>query len=116
MNFFASNKDFDHCLSHRSESTIDRLTQEMMQTFNLDEQLEALALWLAQAWKDQHLDTVTDPRKDLDACVLAVTTELAIAAKVVGGPVGLVILTGASSEAVRKGCWQVLQSEYNQVF
>lgn len=112
MSFFASNKDIDQCLFQESESTtIDRLTREMVQNFNLDQQLAELALWLAQSWKDEHPDAAADSEEDLNACVLAVTTELAIAAKAVGGPVGLVILTGASSDAIRRGCCHVLQGD-----
>ncbi|NJN85509.1 MAG: hypothetical protein HC881_03330 [Leptolyngbyaceae cyanobacterium SL_7_1] len=103
--------EFDRCLSHESKpSTADGLTQEMVQTFNLDGQLEELALWLAQTWKDDH-PMATANSEDFNACILAVTTELAIAAKAVGGPVGLVILTGASSVAIRRSCWRVLSGD-----
>jgi hypothetical protein len=42
---------------------------------------------------------------------LAVTTELAIAAKAVGGPIGLEILTGGGSAAARAVCKQVLSGD-----
>ncbi|XGW00331.1 MAG: hypothetical protein ACAF41_15520 [Leptolyngbya sp. BL-A-14] len=81
---------------------------EAEQPFNFSAHLEVLALFLAKTWKDDHPDATATSEDDLNQCILAVTTELAIAAKAVGGPVGLEILTGGGSAAARAVCKQVL--------
>lgn len=81
---------------------------EALQTNCFSNQLEALALFLAKTWKDEHSHLQLDSTA-LDECILAVTRELAIAATAVGGPIGLEILTGGGSAAACVSCRQVLQ-------
>lgn len=79
-----------------------------MQAFDFSTHLANMALFLAKAWKDEHPDAVADSEDDLDDCILAVKTELAIAGHAVGGPAGVMILTGGGSSVVCTACRQVL--------
>ena len=90
--------------------TIIEPIAEPMQAFDFSTHLAKMALFLAEAWKDDHPDAVADSEDDLDDCILAVKTELAIAGNAVGGPAGVMILTGGASAAVCTACKQVLNS------
>lgn len=89
-------------------SSVETLSCQVGQPFDFSAHLEPLARFLAQAWKDDHPDVIAESEDDLKQCLWAVTAELAIAAKAVGGPVGLEILTGGGSAAAYAVCKQVL--------
>ena len=89
----------------------DLLLHESAQALGFSVHLEKLALFLAQTWKDDHPEATAESDDDLNACILAVTVELAIAAKAVGGAAGLAILTGGGSAAARAVCRQVLSND-----
>ena len=109
MNFFNTNIGVDERSFNESTAAhADRLWHESAQTLDFSAHLEKLALFLAQTWKDDHPDAVAESDDDLRACILAVTVELAIAARAVGGATGLAILTGGGSAAARVVCRQVL--------
>ena len=109
MNFFNTNIDVNGRSLYESTAVhADLLARESEQSLDFTVQLETLALFLAQTWKDEHPAATAESEDDLRACVLAVTTELAIAAKAVGGPISLVILTGGGSAAARAICRQAL--------
>ncbi len=78
------------------------------QAFDFSTHLAKMALFLAEAWKDEHPDATADSEDDLDECILAVKTELAIAGHAVGGPAGVMILTGGGSSVICTACQQVL--------
>ena len=112
MNFFNANIDVDGRSFNESRSAnTDLLACEATQAPDFTIQLEKLALFLAQTWKDDHPNVTAASEDDLKDCILAVTVELAIAAKAVGGPVGLEILTGGGSAAARAVCRQVLNGD-----
>ncbi|MBW4470844.1 MAG: hypothetical protein KME45_10650 [Stenomitos rutilans HA7619-LM2] len=109
MSFFNLNTNFEkRSLSGFNSGKAEPLPYEAVPSFDFSAHLETLALFLAQAWKDDHPHAVADFEEDVNQCILAVTTELAIAAKAVGGPVGLEILTGGGSAAARAVCKRVL--------
>ena len=112
MNFLNVNINLNGRLFHKSmPANADRITRETAQNLDFKVHLEKLALFLAQTWKDDHPNATAASEDDLRDCILAVTTELAIAAKAVGGPVGLEILTGGGSAAARAVCQQVLHGD-----
>jgi hypothetical protein len=82
----------------------DTTTDTNLRALPLNYQLEQIALFLAEAWKDEHFDPDSDPKADFTECVAYVTAEMAIAATLVGGSVGLEILTGGGSIAARRVC------------
>jgi len=86
---------------------------EGLQYSDFSFQLEKLALFLAQTWKDNHPEAQAESEADFNCCVMAVATELAIAAAAVGGPIALEILTGGGSAAACTVCKQVLQPNCN---
>ena len=111
MNFFNANIDVDgRSFSESRSAGTELLSSEAKQALDFNVHLEKLALFLAQTWKDDHPNATAESEADLSDCILAVTTELAIAAKAVGGPVGLEILSGGGSAAARAVCQQVLNS------
>lgn len=73
-------------------------------------EIEKVALFVAQSWKDDHPNAQLNSDLDLSNCIAYVTVEMAGAASVVGGPVGLEILTGGGSEAACVVCKQVLSA------
>lgn len=96
-------------ISNNSELThFDRVSCEKPQALDLSQELEKLAFLTAQAWKDQQLDRDSDSPAACEACVLYVTTEMGIAARAVGGPAGLEIMTGGGSRAARLACRRIL--------
>ncbi|MBW4691715.1 MAG: hypothetical protein KME27_08080 [Lyngbya sp. HA4199-MV5] len=109
MSFFDLNTNFENrSLSEFNSSNAEQLSCKAIPSFDFSPHLETLALFLAQAWKDDHPHASADLEDDVNQCILAVTTELAIAARAVGGPVGLEILTGGGSAAARAVCKRVL--------
>lgn len=91
------------------ESRLERgLPSSHLPSLDIDQELEKLAYFVAQAWKDDHPTACSSLIADIQACTLYVTTELAQAATAVGGPVGLQILTGGGSAAACSACQQVL--------
>lgn len=109
MSFFDLNANFERrSLSEFNAGSAEQLPCKALLSFDFGAHLEMLALFLAQAWKDDHPHAIADSEDDVNQCILAVTTELAIAAKAVGGPVGLEILTGGGSVAARAVCKRVL--------
>jgi hypothetical protein len=96
---------------HSSSTIYDDLQQ-----CKLECELEKLARFLAEAWRDEHLDewsNVSDCSElYLNQCIAYVTAEMAEAATLVGGSVGLEILTGAGSAAARAVCQQVLSKSH----
>jgi hypothetical protein len=74
----------------------------------LDRELERLAFMLLKAWLDENPKACLSSSTNFEACVLYITTEMAIAAGAVGGAAGLAILTGGGSHAARSVCQQVL--------
>jgi hypothetical protein len=92
---------------------IDQLHQTSpttSQKLDLSQEFEKLALFIAQAWKEDHPDAHPDSQEDVEACVKYVTTEMAAAGKAVGGVAGLAILSGEGSKAARAVCRRVLAS------
>ncbi|MGJ3253542.1 MAG: hypothetical protein ACFE0J_20770 [Elainellaceae cyanobacterium] len=80
---------------------------------DFEHELEKLALFIAQTWRDDHLDAQAASKTDFDTCVSYVTAEMAKAGTVVGGPVGLAILTGGGSAAGCVACRRILsQNSY----
>lgn len=85
------------------------LPREKRQPPNISQELEKLAFLTAQAWKDEYFEKKgsqenLSTQEDFDACVLYVATEMAIAARAVGGAAGLAIVTGGGSRAARFAC------------
>jgi hypothetical protein len=112
MNFFNTNIDVNkRSLSEAKSVNAELLSCRTVQTLDFQIHLEKLALFLAQTWKDDHPNATAESEDDLRACLLAVTKELAIAAKAVGGPVGLEILTGGGSAAACAVCLHVLNGD-----
>lgn len=111
MSFFDLNTNFERrSLSRFDLNNAEPSPCKAPSSFDFSTHLETLALFLAQAWKDDHPHAIAESEEDVNQCILAVTNELAIAAKAVGGPVGLEILTGGGSAAARAVCKQVLSS------
>lgn len=111
MSFFNADINFEEPLSvELTRGNADYAPREASQAFNFGTHLEQLALLLAQTWKDEHPGATVNSEDDLNDCILSVTTELAIAAKAVGGPVALAILTGGGSAAARAVCERVLDN------
>jgi hypothetical protein len=75
---------------------------------HFDQELEHLALFVAETWRADHPHAQPDSEEDYMACVLYVTEEMARAGAAVGGPAGLEILTGGGSAAGRVVCRRVL--------
>ena len=115
MGFLNSkHNNVNECVSNVSKQVAADLSgREAAQSFDFNVHLEKLALFLAQAWKDDHPDVSAYSEEAMNDCVLAVTTELAIAAKAVGGPVSLSILAGGGSAAARAICRQVFSDDSN---
>lgn len=112
MSFFNTDINFDERLPEElTQGNANCAPREALQAFNFGTHLEQLALLLAQTWKDEHPGATVNSKDDLNNCILAVTTELAIAAKAVGGPVALAILTGGGSAAARAVCKRVLDND-----
>lgn len=89
----------------------DWVSCKKQQHLNWNQEFEKLAFLTAQAWKDDqgdHPDEDMNSQEDFDACVLYVTTEMVTAARAVGGPAGLAIMTGEGSRAARLACSRVL--------
>lgn len=84
------------------------VSREELRKFDLENQLAKLAVPLAQAWKDNHPEAQPGSEADLDACVLAVAIEMAIAGEAVGGPTGAVIAAGGGLAAASIACRRVL--------
>jgi hypothetical protein len=74
---------------------------------NFEQTFEELALFVAQAWKDDHPDA-DSTEANFENCVAHVTHEMDVAAIAVGGITGLEILTGGGSEAACTVCKQIL--------
>lgn len=101
---------------NNSELThLDRVSSEKPQHLDLNQEFEKLAFLIAQAWKDEHLNGCSDSQADCEACILYVTTEMAIAARAVGGPAGLAIITGGGSRAARLACRRVLNAAQDRL-
>lgn len=90
----------DSTTSKQSDATTDT----SLKALPLNHQLEQIALFLAEAWKADHSDIPSDSKADFTECVAYVTAEMATAATLVGGAVGLEILTGGGSIAARTVC------------
>ena len=84
------------------------LSREEVQKFDLENKLAELAIPIAQAWKDNHPQAQPASEADLDACILAVAIEMAIAGEAVGGPVGALIANGGGISAATVACRRVL--------
>ncbi|HBB32614.1 MAG TPA: hypothetical protein DDZ80_10930 [Cyanobacteria bacterium UBA8803] len=86
----------------------ETLSRQEVRKYDLENKLAELAVPLAQAWKDNHPDAQPGCEADLDACVLAVAIEMAIAGEAVGGPVGALITDGGGVAAASVACRRVL--------
>ncbi|MGJ3247448.1 MAG: hypothetical protein ACFE0I_15420 [Elainellaceae cyanobacterium] len=75
---------------------------------DFEHELEKLALFIAQTWRDDHPHAQATSKADFDTCVSYVTAEMAKAGKVVGGPAGLAIMTGGGSAAGCVACRHIL--------
>jgi len=75
---------------------------------DLEHELEKLALFVAQTWRDDYPDAQAVSKADFDACVSYVTAEMAKAGTAVGGAAGLAILTGGGSAAGCVACQRIL--------
>lgn len=84
------------------------LSHQELQDLGINNQLEKLAIPLAQTWKDDHPDAQLDSEEDLDSCILAVAIEMSVAGEAVGGPVGAVIASGGGVAAASVVCRRVL--------
>lgn len=107
MSLFNSEKSEKKSSNLQSTRT-DAVTREEMREFDLDNQLAKLAVPLAQTWRDNHPEAQPGSEADLDACVLAVAIEMAIAGEAVGGPIGAVISAGGGVAAASVACRRVL--------
>lgn len=87
-----------------------QLERQSMPSFDFSTHLEKMVLFLAQTWKDDHPDTSSDSDDDLNDCIMSVKIELAIAGSAVGGPAGVMLLTGGSSTLISNICRDVLSS------
>ena len=115
MSFFNPNRNVDERAPNASELvSAALLVRQAKQAFDFNVHLEKLAPFLVQTWKDNHPDATTHSKEDMNDCILAVTTELAIAAKDVGGSMSLAILTGGVSAAARALCKQVFSNDSGQ--
>jgi hypothetical protein len=94
----------DSTTSKKPDSTTDSTTGTNLRALSLNHQLEQIALFLAETWKDEHFDLHSHSKADFTECVAYVTAEMAVAANLVGGAVGLEILTGGGSIAARTVC------------
>jgi hypothetical protein len=94
--------------SELKPSNSNYVTREELREFDLNNQLAKLALPLAQAWRDNHLDAQPGSEEALDECVLAVAIEMAIAGEAVGGPMGALIAAGGGVAAASVACRRVL--------
>lgn len=97
-----------------SESSTEPKFNPNRQNLEISQRLEELALFVAQAWQDYHSTAHPDSLTDFQACTLYVTTEMAIAATSVGGPIGLEILVGGGSAAACVACRRVLSTTSNE--
>lgn len=104
MSLFNSEKKASNQKSSHSKG----VSREEIREFDLDNQLAKLALPLAQTWRDNHPEAQPGSEADLDACVLAVAIEMAIAGEAVGGPTGAVIAAGGGVAAASVACRRVL--------
>lgn len=104
MNFSKS----ENKSTHLNSTSVDTLSREEVQKFDLENKLAELAIPLAQAWKDNHPDAQPASEGDLDACILAVAIEMAIAGEAVGGPIGALIANGGGVSAATVACRRVL--------
>lgn len=84
------------------------ISSEEIRKFDLENHLAKLALPLAQAWRDNHPEAQAGAEADLDACVLAVAIEMAVAGEAVGGPMGALIAAGGGVAAASIACRRVL--------
>jgi hypothetical protein len=73
-------------------------------TVDIHQELEKLALILAQTWRDEHAEANPNSEETFENCVAYITAEMAKAGAAVGGPAGLAILTGGGSAAARIVC------------
>lgn len=87
-----------------------QLERQPVPSFDFSTHLEKMVLFLAQTWRDDHPDASSDSDDDLNDCILSVKTELAIAGSAVGGPAGVMILTGGNSAMISNICRGVLSS------
>ncbi len=104
MNFSKS----ENKSTHLNSTATDTLSREEVRKFDLENKLAELAIPLAQAWKDNHPEAQPDSEADLDACILAVAIEMAIAGEAVGGPIGALIANGGGVSAATVACRRVL--------
>ncbi|HBE20874.1 MAG TPA: hypothetical protein DEG17_18080 [Cyanobacteria bacterium UBA11149] len=93
---------------HLNSTAANTLSREEVQKFDIENKLAELAIPLAQAWKDNHPEAQPGSEADLDACILAVAIEIAIAGEAVGGPVGSLIASGGGVSAATVACRRVL--------
>jgi hypothetical protein len=77
---------------------------EGLPSVDIHQELEKLALLLAQSWRDEHADADPNSEETFESCVAYITAEMAKAGSAVGGPAGLAILTGGGSAAARIAC------------
>lgn len=103
---------FDHLkdVSHRPIQVRSSLEKEPEPPeLNLDQELEKLAMFIAETWSDDHPNAHLNSGADFQKCVDYVTAEMVKAGAAVGGPAGLEILTGSGSKAARCVCRRVLK-------
>lgn len=84
------------------------VTYKEEQKSDFSEELEELAMLIAETWKDFHPNLPTNSEEAFEACVFCVTTEMATAGTAVAGAIGLEILTGGGSAAAKVVCSRVL--------
>jgi hypothetical protein len=104
MNYFNAEKKS----SSQKPKNTDSVSRDEIREFDLNNQLAKLALPLAQAWRDNHPEAQPGSEADLDACVLAVAIEMAVAGEAVGGPMGALIAAGGGVAAASVACRRVL--------
>lgn len=78
---------------------------------SINQELEKMALFVAETWRDDHPTAHISSAPDFQACVLYVTIEMVKAGTAVGGPAGLEILSGGGSAAACTACRQVLSTQ-----
>lgn len=85
------------------------------QKSDFSEQLEQLAILIAQTWKDFHPDAQNDSIEAFESCVFCVTNEMATAGTAVAGPIGMEIITGGGSAAAKVVCMRVTSSRERKI-
>lgn len=112
MSSFNSSLSVHEVSSNASkQASTNQFDHPLIPSFDFSTHLEKMVLFLAQTWRDDNPDASSDSDADLNDCIMSVKTELAIAGSVVGGPAGVMILTGGNSAMISNICRGVLSSK-----